>query len=47
MISEGFVRQYIDRVSFSSLIGWQTAAAQNLSRQVFRFSYTNQPLILP
>jgi hypothetical protein len=46
MISEGFARQYIDRVSFSNLIGWQPAAAQNLSRQVFRFSYANQPLIL-
>jgi hypothetical protein len=46
MISEGFVRQYIDRVSFSNLIGWQDAAAENLSRQSFSFVYADAPLIL-
>ena len=45
-ISEGFVRQYIDRTDFSSLIGWQTAAAENRSRQTFRFTYDGSPLIL-
>lgn len=45
-ISQGFVRQYIDRVSFSSLLGWQTAAQENRSRQVFRFTYSGDPLIL-
>lgn len=45
-ISTGFVRQYIDRTQFSSLIGWQRAAAENRSRQVFRFVYDGSPLIL-
>ena len=45
-ISEGFVRQYIDRTEFSNLIGWQTAAAESRQRQVFRFVYDNEPLIL-
>jgi hypothetical protein len=44
-ISQGFVRQYIDRTQFSPLIGWQTAAAENRSRQVFRFTYTGVPLV--
>jgi hypothetical protein len=45
-ISTGFVRQYIDRISFSDLLGWQTAAAQNRSRQVFQFTYTGSTLTL-
>ena len=45
-ISIGTARQYLDRVSFSDLIGWQTAAAENRSRQVFRFTYADEPLIL-
>lgn len=45
-ISIGFARQYIDRVSFSDLIGWQKAAAENRSRQVFRFVYNDEPLVL-
>jgi len=45
-ISTGFVRQYIDRVSFGNFIGWQTAAQENLSRQLFKFIYTGDPLIL-
>jgi hypothetical protein len=36
-VSSGFVRQYIDRVTFSELIGWLPAAAENRSRQTFRF----------
>jgi hypothetical protein len=46
LISTGFVRQYIDRTSFSSQLGWQPAAAKNRSRQVFRFTYAATPLIL-
>jgi hypothetical protein len=45
-ISTGFIRQYIDRVTFSNLIGWQTAAAESRSRQVFSFVYDQQPLQL-
>jgi hypothetical protein len=45
-ISEGFVRQYIDRTEFSNLIGWQTAAAESRQRQVFRFVYDSEPLVL-
>jgi hypothetical protein len=45
-ISEGFVRQYIDRGLFSNEIGWQTAAAENRSRQVFRFVYNGSDLVL-
>jgi hypothetical protein len=45
-ISIGFVRQYVDRTSFSDLIGWQRAAAENRSRQVFRFIYDDTPLVL-
>ncbi len=45
-VSTGFVRQYIDRVTFSNLIGWQPAAQQNRSRQVFRFIWDDEPLVL-
>jgi hypothetical protein len=45
-VSDGFVRQYVDRTSFGDLIGWQTAAAENRSRQVFRFVYDQSPLVL-
>jgi len=45
-VSSGFVRQYIDRVTFSELIGWLPAAAQNRSRQIFRFVNTGGVLIL-
>ncbi len=45
-VSEGFVRQYIDRGLFSNEIGWQTAAAENRSRQVFRFVYDGSDLVL-
>lgn len=45
-ISQGFVRQYLDRTQFTRLIGWQTAAEENRSRQVFRFVYDGSPLIL-
>jgi len=45
-VGTGFVRQYFDRVSFSNQLGWQTAAAPNRSRQVFRFTDTSTSLIL-
>lgn len=38
-ISTGFAREYVDRVSFADLIGWQTAAATDVSRQVFVLDY--------
>lgn len=44
-ISEGFVRQYFDRIRFSSQIGWQPAVAENRSRQVFRFEFDGVSLI--
>jgi len=45
-ISSGFVRQYIDRITFSNLIGWQPAAQENRSRQVFKFTYTGAALVV-
>lgn len=45
-ISLGTARQYIDRTLFSDLIGWQTAAQENRSRQIFRFVFDGTPLIL-
>ena len=44
-ISNGYARQYVDRIQFSNLIGWQVAAAENRSRQVFRFIYDGTPLV--
>ena len=45
-ISIGTARQYIDRTLYSDLVGWQTAAQENRSRQIFRFVYDSTPLIL-
>ena len=45
-VGSGFVKQYIDRVSFSDQIGWQVAAAPNRSRQIFKFVFDNQSLEL-
>lgn len=46
-VSDGYARQYIDRTSYTDLIGWQVAAAPNRSRQVFRFVSTGSgPLIM-
>ena len=45
-ISQGTPRQYVDRTSFTSLLGWQTAAAPARSRQVFRFTFAGVPLVL-
>jgi hypothetical protein len=48
-ISTGVIREYVDRVSFTEEIGWQKAAAENRSRQIFRFAYngTNLKLDVP
>lgn len=40
-VSDGFVREYIDRVDFSNSIGWQTAISTNTSRQVFNLPYAD------
>lgn len=45
-ISLGTPKQYINRTAFSNLLGWQTAAAPARSRQVFRFTYSGESLIL-
>jgi hypothetical protein len=45
-ISQGFVRQYSDRVSFLREIGWQPAVAPSIQRQQFQFSYDGSPLLL-
>jgi hypothetical protein len=45
-ISQGFVRQYSDRVDFTREIGWQTAVAPSVQRQQFQFSYDGSPLLL-
>ena len=45
-VSIGFARQYIDRISFSNLIGWQPAAEESRSRQLFKFTYEGAPLII-
>jgi len=45
-VGDGFVRQYQDRVSFFDQIGWQPAAARSRQRQVFRFIYNDEPLLL-
>ena len=45
-IGEGFVRQYVDRVNFEKLIGWETANSTVVSRQSFSFTYTNEPLVI-
>ena len=45
-ISTGFIRQYVDRVSFGNFIGWQSAIQENRSRQIFEFVYENLPLLL-
>lgn len=45
-ISQGFVRQYNNRVDFTREIGWQTAVTPSLQRQQFQFSYNGSPLLL-
>ena len=44
-VSTGFVRQYLDRVQFSSEIGWVPAETESRQRQVFRFVFDGTQLI--
>ena len=44
-ISEGFVREYLDRVQYSNGIGWVPAATESRQRQVFRFTFDGTQLI--
>jgi hypothetical protein len=45
-VSEGFARQYSDRINFVKEIGWQTAATKSQIRQQFQFVYDGSPLKL-
>jgi hypothetical protein len=45
-ISQGFVRQYANRVDFTREIGWQPAVVASAQRQQFQFSYDGSPLLL-
>ena len=45
-ISEGFVRQYSNRINYNLEIGWQTAITKTRARQQFQFSYDGKPLLL-
>jgi hypothetical protein len=45
-ISEGFARQYSNRVDFTREIGWQPAATRSIQRQQFQFTYDGSPLLL-
>ena len=45
-ISQGYVRQYSDRTTFTKEIGWQDAIAKSMVRQQFRFVYDGSPLVL-
>jgi hypothetical protein len=39
-VSAGVAREYINRVSFTDRIGWQTAVSTNTSRQIFSLTYS-------
>jgi hypothetical protein len=45
-ISIGYARQYSDRVTYATELGWQTAAIPSLSRQQFQFTYDGTPLLI-
>jgi hypothetical protein len=45
-VSQGYVRQYRDRITFTREIGWQTAITTSLVRQQFTFTYDGTPLKL-
>jgi len=45
-ISQGFVRQYSDRLNYVKEIGWQKAATKSRARQQFQFTYDGSPLLL-
>lgn len=45
-ISRGYVREYADRTTYQSLIGWQNAVAPTRVYQQFKFAYDGRPLTL-
>jgi len=45
-ISNGFVREYLDRTQFTRQIGWQPAATVTQIRQQFQFVFDGAPLKL-
>lgn len=45
-ISSGSARDYLDRVTYDRLIGWQTAATPSEIRQQFKFTYSGSTLKL-
>ena len=45
-ISSGNAREYITRLEYNKLIGWQTAVVEQQIYQQFKFTYTGQPLKL-
>jgi hypothetical protein len=45
-LGSGFVRQYSDRINFTTEMGWQTAITPSLVRQQFSFTYDGSPLLL-
>jgi hypothetical protein len=45
-LSNGFVRQYSDRVTYNREIGWQPAITKSLVRQQFQFVYDGSPIQL-
>ena len=45
-VSEGFVREYQDRTTYLSEIGWQNAITKLKVRQQFQFTYDGAPLRL-
>jgi hypothetical protein len=45
-ISQGFVRQYANRVDFTREIGWQPGVTASVQRQQFQFTYDGSPLLL-
>ena len=45
-VSLGTARQYTDRITYTSELGWQTAAVPSRARQQFQFSYSGYPLQL-
>ena len=45
-VSLGFVREYLDRITYARQLGWQTAAVPSIARQQFQFSYDGRPLQL-
>jgi hypothetical protein len=45
-IQAGVVRQYSNRTTYRQLLGWQPGFTETVSRQSFKFTYANQPLIV-